>query len=67
MAHGYGRGCRCEQCREKHRETQLKYRQGRQRQEQSAKVKRLEQRILAYGVSEQDAQALAREIKADFL
>jgi hypothetical protein len=45
----------------------LKYRQGRQRQQQSAKVKQLEQRIRAYGVSEQDAQTLAREIKAEFL
>lgn len=67
MAHDYGRGCRCDTCREKHRATQLKYRQSVQRNRELAKVKQLEQRIRSHGVPEEVARNLAREIKADFL
>ena len=67
MAHGYGRGCRCEECREKHRETQLKYRQSVRKVRETSKVKELESRIRSHGVPEEVARNLAREIKAEFL
>jgi len=67
MAHGYGRGCRCEDCREKHRETQLKYRQGVQRSRESEKVKTLERLLTENGVPDGKARQLAQFIRSEYV
>lgn len=67
MKHGYGRGCRCEDCREKHRETQLKYRQGVQRNLELARVKTLERLLTENGVPDGKARQLAQFIRSEYV
>lgn len=67
MAHGYGRGCRCEDCREKHREAQLKYRQGTRIRRESEKTQMLERLLSDNGVPENKTRQLARFIRSEYL
>jgi hypothetical protein len=67
MAHGYARGCRCDDCREKHRKTQLAYRNNVRINRHAATVDRLSTRIIELGVDEALAKTIARTIKTEFM
>jgi hypothetical protein len=51
MMHGYAKGCRCSECREKHRETQMKYRKSLANIREAKKISDIEDWLHSEGIN----------------
>jgi hypothetical protein len=67
IQHGYAKGCRCGDCRERHRVAQLKYRESLRAQSKVQAISRIEQRIIELGVERPIAGRVAETVYAEFM